>query len=226
MKDRIYIGEIFRSIDGEVNEFYQGRITTFVRFSGCNCFCKYCDAKHFQAISNGKQMHYKDVAKQIIELGGDNLTITGGEPLMQAKGLKKLLKELAKEKVFNVAIETNGSITIPDGELDQRHNYSYVVDYKLTPGEDSHMLKKNWNKLTCLDFVKMVVDEDLLEKAIEIYHEIREVNTNVNIAFSPMFNKNGSMGKLTVEKLVDRLEANGIYDAIINIQMHKQVNMK
>jgi 7-carboxy-7-deazaguanine synthase len=61
------VNDIFASIDGEVNGWGQGRPTTFIRLSGCNLRCSYCDTK--QTWQPGMSMSTKEVAEEIKKIG-------------------------------------------------------------------------------------------------------------------------------------------------------------
>jgi 7-carboxy-7-deazaguanine synthase len=107
MQQHIFqINEIFESIEGETT--FSGFPSLFIRFTGCNLRCNYCDTKY--AYSEGK--FYS--TEQIIELiKGSNkkyIIITGGEPLIQ-KGIEHLIMEIGKTDKI-IIIETNGSMPI------------------------------------------------------------------------------------------------------------------
>ena len=79
------VAEIFDSIEGE--SFNAGKLTTFVRFSGCNLKCKYCDTK-WANIEKGLTMSKEEITEMLKNT--INVTLTGGEPLLQ-KELKEFL---------------------------------------------------------------------------------------------------------------------------------------
>lgn len=96
------INEIFPAIQGEGST--AGMPTTFVRLSGCNLQCKFCDTKYH---INGKERTVKDVANEIVNINMPTVTVTGGEPLLQYAELKKLMKT---EPTYGWYLETNGTI--------------------------------------------------------------------------------------------------------------------
>lgn len=98
------INEIFYSLQGE--GFYTGTPAVFLRFSGCNRACSFCDTD-FQAYT---EMSAREVADAVAAFPGRHLVATGGEPLLQLDS--ELLREL-KLKGFYVQIETNGSLPVP-----------------------------------------------------------------------------------------------------------------
>lgn len=98
------INEIFYSIQGEGK--HTGTPAIFVRFSGCNLECSFCDTKH----KTGFKMTEEDVIDVIGQYPAKFVVLTGGEPSMQAtiKFVDKL-----HEKGYYVAIETNGTFPCP-----------------------------------------------------------------------------------------------------------------
>jgi 7-carboxy-7-deazaguanine synthase len=99
------ISEIFRSIQGEGRN--QGLITTFVRLSGCNLDCAWCDTPF--AREGGKEVPVGDVFQAVEFSSCGRVCITGGEPLLQRDEVGILAKRL-DEAGYRVEIETNGTI--------------------------------------------------------------------------------------------------------------------
>jgi len=94
--------EIFFSIQGEGQQ--AGMPAWFIRFSGCNLRCAFCDSAY--AFEEGKEMSIESIADSVPAKICNNIIITGGEPLLQ-KDLLSLLKTLGH---MNIYIETNGTI--------------------------------------------------------------------------------------------------------------------
>lgn len=100
------ISEIFSSIQGE--GIYAGVPMVFVRFSGCNLACSYCDT----SFTTFERMYIEAVVDKVKSLGSEGIrfvSFTGGEPLLQAEFLLRLLP-LLKERGFLAYLETNGSL--------------------------------------------------------------------------------------------------------------------
>lgn len=98
------INEIFYSLQGE--GFYTGTPAVFLRFSGCNRKCDFCDTEH----SGFTEMTASEIAEAVAKYPSRHLIITGGEPTMQ---LDSDLMRAIKAKRFYVQVETNGSLPVP-----------------------------------------------------------------------------------------------------------------
>jgi 7-carboxy-7-deazaguanine synthase len=223
----LQVYEMFKSIDGEVNGFTQGRTSIFLRLAGCDLQCDFCDAPKAQRLSAGKKMTIEGVADKIHKMEGKNLTITGGEPLLQKVGLKKLLYSPGNLALTHkVTIETNGAHNIwPSDDI------SWVVDYKLARLERMMMRVSNWEKMNFNDWVKIVVDQDTIIDAINIYKDIRNINQHVNIAFSPVINdikdrKEVNRVSGLCQNILLRLHLDGINDVVLNVQIHKLLSLR
>src|SRR5215212_8206816 len=109
--------EIFASLQGEGPS--AGRPSVFVRLSNCNLACAWCDTAYTWRFTGPRAFERKaeqivlseaDTAARILALGGNRLVVTGGEPLLQAPALAKMLALLPE---MHVEIETNGTIPPP-----------------------------------------------------------------------------------------------------------------
>lgn len=98
------VNEIFYSIQGEGHN--AGRAAVFIRFSGCNIKCPFCDTKH----QKGKEMSDLEIINQIAKYPCRFVILTGGEPTLyvDADFVDKL-----HHKGYEVAIETNGTNIVP-----------------------------------------------------------------------------------------------------------------
>ena len=151
------INEIFESIQGE--GVYFGQRQVFVRFSGCNLSCNYCDTEF------GLYREYQpgDVLLEIKALGTGfhSVSFTGGEPLLQKDFLKETLK-LVKENGYSTYLETNGTLA---GELQEVIGDVDIVamDIKLPSAMVSHAgfwpEHRNFLKVARLKevFIKVIV---------------------------------------------------------------------
>ena len=112
--------EIFSSIEGEGTR--AGELCTFIRLAECNLRCSYCDTEY--SFTGGKEMSVEEIMQVVDGYGNYNVTITGGEPLLQ--DLTELLNVMNK---YFVNIETNGSIN-PVVSYGNYPNVIFTVDYK------------------------------------------------------------------------------------------------
>jgi 7-carboxy-7-deazaguanine synthase len=100
------INEIFTSYQGEGP--FAGSYATFLRVSGCNLDCSFCDTDH----ENGKDESVRDIIHAVLDEMNDKntnfLIITGGEPLIYYNELQLIVNSVHKH--FNVQIETNGTL--------------------------------------------------------------------------------------------------------------------
>ncbi len=142
------VNEIFKSIQGESS--YAGIPCIFVRLTGCNLRCSYCDTTY--AYDEGLVMSLSEIIERVKIYECGNICITGGEPLLQ-ENINKLIK-LLKKNHFNVYIETNGSQNIDVLPKD----IVRIVDIKC-PGSDmeKEMDWKNIKRLTRKDEVKFII---------------------------------------------------------------------
>ena len=119
--------EIFESINGE--GMRAGELAVFVRMKGCNLSCNYCDTMWANKPDcEFAEMTAEQIVDRVKKSGIKNVTLTGGEPLLQ-KDADKLLEEFSSEKDIRVEIETNGSIDLKP--FLKFENVSFTMDYKL-----------------------------------------------------------------------------------------------
>jgi 7-carboxy-7-deazaguanine synthase len=104
------IAEKLVSINGEGRR--AGQLAVFIRFCGCNLDCTYCDTKWANTMLQPYEiLDEKQIAAYIKSTGVKNVTLTGGEPLIQ-DGIQTLIETLAQMKNIRVEIETNGSVSV------------------------------------------------------------------------------------------------------------------
>ncbi len=204
--------EQFVSINGEGRR--AGQLALFVRFAGCNLNCEYCDTKW----ANDPFVAYNEYTVETLynmikESGVYNITLTGGEPLIQPY-IEELLEVLQRDKVLRIEIETNGSVDIRPFMAE---NVSFTLDYKTAvSGMESLMCMTNYEVVRSQDTVKFVVgsraDLEQAKKIIESYHL---VDKGCGIYLSPCF------GKIEPADMVDFLVEHRLNDVTIQLQLHK-----
>lgn len=205
--------EKFISINGEGP--LSGQLSVFIRFAGCNLKCSYCDTLWASEKDvSYEQLSAEQIYKYIKNTDIRNVTLTGGEPLMQ-EGIKDLLELLAKDKKLYVEIETNGSIDINKFSV-IKNPPSLTMDYKLPSSfMECNMNIGNFKYLTKNDTVKFVVgDMKDLEKAKNIIDKY-ELVEKTKPYISPVF------GKISLEKIVEFMKCNKMNGVNLQMQLHK-----
>lgn len=207
------IAEKFISINGEGPK--AGQLAVFIRFAGCNLRCSYCDTMWANMPDTQYQeMNAEEIYQYIKESGIKNVTITGGEPLIQP-GITALIELLTGDSSLYVEIETNGSASIK-AMCELTNPPSLTMDYKLpSSGMEQQMNTNNFQLLTDRDTVKFVCgSQEDLKKAYSIIKEYR-LTERCGVILSSVF------GKITPEKIVDFMKENKLNDVKIQLQMHK-----
>jgi 7-carboxy-7-deazaguanine synthase len=103
------IAEIFRSVQGE--GFLAGTESVFVRTSGCNLRCWFCDTPYASWRPEGEDCSVEEIVAQTRKLGTDHVVLTGGEPMLFAElvPLAAALRALGR----HITIETAGTLYLP-----------------------------------------------------------------------------------------------------------------
>ena len=148
MGGKLVVNEIFRSLQGEGTR--AGAPCTFVRLTGCNLRCNWCDTQY--AWEDGREMSVEEVLAEVEKLAVRRVEVTGGEPLVQPAATD-LLKCLC-DQGYETLLETNGSVLI--SAVDPR--VVRIVDFKCPSSGQSDA--NRWENVHCLtprDEVKFVV---------------------------------------------------------------------
>ena len=106
----MFISEIFHSIQGEGE--LTGIPSVFIRTSGCNLRCNWCDTMYASWEPEGEELPVEKILDQIDSFGCDHVVLTGGEPMV-AKGINDLARHL-HESGKHITIETAGTV-LPSG---------------------------------------------------------------------------------------------------------------
>ncbi len=206
--------EIFESINGEGMK--AGELSVFIRFAGCNLCCGYCDTKWAnETDAPYMEMELEEIVERVQAYRVKNITVTGGEPLLQ-KGIAELL-QLLSQKGFFVEVETNGSVSLQEIAKNVP-DVSFTMDYKL-PGSkmEQKMNTENFMVLTAKDAVKFVVSDHLdLKRALVVSQEYG-LGRKCNILLSPVFEA------IEPEEIVTFMKENHWTEARLQIQMHKVI---
>ena len=172
----IKICEIYKSIQGEST--YTGLLCTFIRLSGCNLNCSYCDTKY--AFENGSEYSMEEILKHVEKNRSSLVEITGGEPLIQPE-TAALCQNLIDNN-YTVLLETNGSFDISSLPSE----CIKIMDIKCPDsGSGSSFLLKNLQYLSQNDECKMVISSknDYLWALDFVYKY--SLNKKCSVLFSP-----------------------------------------
>ncbi len=147
-EDTLVIHEIYASIQGEST--FAGLPCAFVRTTGCNLRCAWCDTK--QAFYGGTRMRRADVLLEALALDTPLVELTGGEPLIQP-GAIDLLRELC-DAGKTVLVETSGEADV--SRVDARVHK--IMDLKAPGSSESHRNRwSNLDHITRRDEIKFVL---------------------------------------------------------------------
>ena len=209
---KMKVVEKFISINGEGTK--AGELAVFIRFKGCNLNCSYCDTTWANDTDCPyEEMSPHDILFYILSTDIKNVTLTGGEPLLQ-RDMKPLLSLLSDYSDISVEIETNGAVDI--APFCGFKNISFTTDYKLpSSGCESQMLLSNFEHLKFDDTVKFVVgSHEDLEKAHEVINRYNLTN-KCHVYLSPVF------GSIEPSDMVDYMKEHVMNRVRIQLQMHK-----
>ena len=149
-EDTLVIHEIYASIQGEST--FAGLPCTFVRTTGCNLRCNFCDTP--QAFYGGTRMSRADVLLQALATDTDLVELTGGEPLLQP-GVFPLMTELC-DAGRTVLVETSGEADVSC--VDARVHK--IMDLKAPgSGESARNRWTNLDHITARDEIKFVLSD-------------------------------------------------------------------
>lgn len=206
------VAEKFVSINGEGKR--AGELAVFIRFRKCNLRCSYCDTKWADSDDcKAEMLSAEEITEYVIGTGVENVTLTGGEPLLQAD-IYCLIEMLMKNKC-RVEIETNGSISVQELST-KEYRPDFTLDYKLPSSNmENFMLTENYNYLSEKDVVKFVAGSiSDLEKAVEIIEKF-SLTEKCTVYFSAVF------GKISPAEIVEFLKEKKLNNVRLQLQLHK-----
>jgi 7-carboxy-7-deazaguanine synthase len=200
------ITEIFHSIQGEST--HAGRPCVFVRLTGCNLRCRWCDSEY--TFTGGEKMPIDEVVNRVRAYGTKLVEITGGEPLAQQESFD-LIRRLCDDG-YEVLIETSGSIDV--APVDDRA--TIILDVKC-PGS-GEASKNRWGNLEHLkprDEIKFVIaDRADYDWARAMVDEKRL--DRWTLLFSPVW------GEMEMKSLAEWMLADRV-PARLQTQLHKHI---
>ncbi len=207
--------EKFVSINGEGRR--AGQTAVFIRFRGCNLRCSYCDTGWANSASApAEELTADDILRYVGSAGITNVTLTGGEPLLQSGigGLMARLNSAGK----SVEVETNGAAPLDEFINGGARPDCFTMDYKLpSSGMEDKMVLGNFDLLGRGDCVKFVAgSEGDLSRALEIIKKY-DLIERCGVYISPVF------GAIEPKDIVDFMIRHKLNRVNLQIQLHKVI---
>ena len=201
------INEIFKSIQGESS--YAGLPFIFVRFTGCNLRCTYCDTTY--AYEEGFEISEEKLLDRIKSHGIKSVEITGGEPLLQEE-VYGLTDSLIRDE-YTVLLETNGTLDI--SRLNKK--VIKILDIKcLGSGESDKTRWENLDKLKREDEIKIVI----MNK--EDYEWTKWISNKFSLTERFTVNLSPAHNHLQPDKLAEWILKDDL-NVRLNLQLHKYI---
>ena len=190
--------EIYKSLQGESS--YSGLPCVFVRLTGCNLRCVWCDSEY--TFKGGVRMTQEQVEAEVHRLlpGKGMVEITGGEPMLQEREVVPLMHAL-RGSGNTVLLETSGERPLANVP----HDVVKIVDVKCPDsGEGGTFFPDNLNALTERDELKFVIASRRdYEFARDFVRELAGSGHSVSSIFSPAFRKDATGSRSADHCLVD-----------------------
>jgi len=217
------ISEIYTSLQGEST--YTGLPCVFVRLTGCNLRCTWCDTEY--SFYGGKKMTLEQVFDEVEHLNPSRglVEITGGEPMLQEREVVPLMQRLLGAG-YKVLLETSGERpleTVPAGVVK-------IVDVKCPDsGEADTFRMENLATLRPHDEVKFVISDRVDYEFARDFAAQHQLAGRVNaVLFSPAFSKDASGARDASKCLLDPQQlAEWILEdnvpARLGLQIHKLI---
>jgi 7-carboxy-7-deazaguanine synthase len=215
------ITEIYKSLQGEST--YAGLPCVFVRLTGCNLRCSWCDSEY--TFHGGRKLTADEVWDEVRRLSpsGGLVEITGGEPMLQERELLPLMSQLL-EAGYRVLLETSGERPLARVPAD----VIKIVDVKCpNSGEPDTFLIDNLAALTPHDEVKFVLSDRIDYEFARDFTNEHQLAERVNaVLFSPAFRKNATGSRdsshclLDPQELAEWMLADDV-PARLGLQLHK-----
>ncbi len=215
------ITEIYKSLQGEST--YAGLPCVFVRLTGCNLRCTWCDSEY--TFQGGRKMTIEEVRSEVLRLspGGGLVEITGGEPMLQEKDVVPLMQQLLRDG-YAVLLETSGERPLERVPAD----VVKIVDVKCPDsGAANTFYMENLETLTPHDEIKFVLssraDYEFAREFTEHHNLAKHVNA---VLFSPAFRKDATGARdsshclLDPRQLAEWMIADNV-PARLGLQLHK-----
>jgi 7-carboxy-7-deazaguanine synthase len=203
----IKVNEIFFSIQGESS--FAGWPTVFIRTSGCNLRCNYCDTTY--AYYDGQKQSAQEIINEVSKHKTKYVCVTGGEPLVQPE-VFRLLSDLC-DLGYTVSLETSGSISCEN--VDKR--VKKIIDVKTSSsGEGESFLLENLDFANPQDEFKFVICSEQDFEWSQDFIERHKLAERFLVLYSPSF------GKIEEKWLANKILSRNS-KARLQLQLHKYI---
>jgi 7-carboxy-7-deazaguanine synthase len=217
----MHITEIYKSLQGEST--YAGLPCVFVRLTGCNLRCLWCDSEY--TFQGGRKMTIEEVCDEVSRLNPNPglVEITGGEPMLQERELLPMMRLLLADG-HKILLETSGERPLENVPLE----VIKVVDVKCPDsGEADTFHVENLEALTPQDEIKFVLSSRADYEFAREFTRRHNLATRVNaVLFSPAFRKDATGARdsshclLDPQDLAEWMIADNL-PARLGLQLHK-----
>lgn len=195
------VNEIFYSLQGE--GYHSGTPSVFVRLSGCNLRCSFCDTKH----ESGVAMTEDEIALEVAKYPARHVVITGGEPSLQLTDtLVDKLHHLGKY----VAVETNGTHPLPEN-----------VDWVTLSPKQAFVAAEATPVIKHADEIKVVYDG--IHDPSSQYQSLA-IDTPERLFLQPCDTGDPTRNTAIVEAAIDYIKQNPQWR--LSLQIHKILNIR
>jgi 7-carboxy-7-deazaguanine synthase len=215
------ITEIYKSLQGEST--YAGLPCVFVRLTGCNLRCSWCDSEY--TFQGGRKMEVEAVWDEAMRLSprGGLVEITGGEPMLQERELVPLMRQLVAGG-YQVLLETSGERPLERVPAE----VIKIVDVKCPDSGEGYTFHiENLETLTAQDEVKFVLSGRADYEFARDFTSQHRLAERVNaVLFSPAFRKDATGARdsshclLDPQELAEWMLADDV-PARLSLQLHK-----
>jgi 7-carboxy-7-deazaguanine synthase len=215
------ITEIYKSLQGEST--YAGLPCIFVRLTGCNLRCSWCDSEY--TFQGGRKMTSEEILDEVKRLSpnGGLVEITGGEPMLQERELLPLMRQLL-DAGYRVLLETSGERPLERVPAE----VIKIVDVKCpNSGEAGTFHSENLESLNLHDEIKFVLSGRADYEFARDFTNRNRMAERVNaVLFSPAFRKDATGSRdsshclLDPQQLAEWMLADDV-PARLGLQLHK-----
>jgi len=217
----MHITEIYKSLQGEST--YAGLPCVFVRLTGCNLRCLWCDSEY--TFQGGRKMTIEEVCDEVSRLNPNPglVEITGGEPMLQERELLPIMRLLLADG-HKILLETSGERPLENVPPE----VIKIVDVKCPDsGEADTFHVENLEALTPQDEIKFVLSSRADYEFAREFTRRHNLATRVNaVLFSPAFRKDATGARdsshclLDPQDLAEWMIADNV-PARLGLQLHK-----